>query len=367
MTTVTEEQSDTAVAKRADYKPTEPVGDARNLKRLLDANSPNLTSLLPKHVTPDRLIKTMLVAANRTPDLLQCTQASVFETITRAAELGLDLSGTLGEAYPVPFNNRIKVEGRDVWVKQCTLIIGYRGLAKLARQAGEVSTIRAEVVFEADTLDWVDSPTDGKFVFKRALQGDRGKAIGAFAYVVFKDGGWQADYMTHSEIEDIRKRSKSGTDKNGNPAGPWKTDWPEMAKKTVFRRLAKWLPMSAEKSDLFQQAVELDNSDYNLGDAAALVPSDGTPRSQSLAKRLQGNQDVIDADTTPADESAPDIEDTPELDPRQQCIAALMDQGHEEAEAVQELERLITNNFNIPPDDATATELRSILDMINDD
>jgi recombination protein RecT len=64
--------------------------------------------MLPKHITPERLFKTLLVAANRNPDILKCTQASVLETINRAAELGLDLSGTLGEAYPVPFNNKVK-------------------------------------------------------------------------------------------------------------------------------------------------------------------------------------------------------------------------------------------------------------------
>jgi len=54
--------------------------------------------------------------------------------------------------------------------------------------------------------------------------------------------------MTRAEVEAVRKRSRSGA------AGPWETDWAEMARKTVVRRLAKYLPMSVEMA----KAVELD-------------------------------------------------------------------------------------------------------------
>ena len=245
-----------AVKRVVTYQPLAPVGSAGDLKALLDTQKASLAQALPKHVTPERIIKTLLVAANRTPDLLQCTQASVLETISRAGELGLDLSGTLGEAYPVPFNNRVKGQ----WYKQCQLIIGYRGLAKLARQSGEIKRIEAEVVYEQDKFTYKKGVT---FVldFEPCIKGDRGEPIGAYALVEFKDGGIQAEFMPVSDIEKIRMRSKSGADDNGNPIGAWKSDWSEMAKKTVFRRLAKWMPLSAEK---FNAALETDADDFNL-------------------------------------------------------------------------------------------------------
>jgi len=241
--------SEAAVVK---YEPSAPAKSAGNLKALLEANSAALTELLPKHVTPARLIKTMLVAANRNPQLLLCTQASIFETITRAAELGLDLSGTLGEAYPVPF----KKKNGDRFEMQAQLIPGYRGLAKLARQSGDVARLEAEAVYANDHFTYRKG-SDFKVEFRPALTGDRGILIGFYAYCKFKDGSEQADYMTKAEVDKVRAISKSGEH------GPWKDFYEEMGKKTVFRRLSKWLPLSSEK---FAQALEIDAADYDLGD-----------------------------------------------------------------------------------------------------
>lgn len=243
----------TTIVRRA-FEPLESVGSASGLKALLDTQRLSIADALPRHVTPERIIKTLLVAANRTPDLLQCTQASILETINRAAELGLDLSGTLGEAYPVPFNNNIGTRDNPKWVKQCQLIIGYRGYAKLARQTGEIKRIEANVVCKNDKFT-MRKGSNAACEFELCLE-DRGAIVGAFAYVQFNDGGEQFDFMPAGDIEKVRARSKSGNDRQGNAIGAWKTDWPEMAKKTVFRRVAKWLPLSTEK---FVKAMEYDS------------------------------------------------------------------------------------------------------------
>jgi recombinational DNA repair protein RecT len=64
----------------------------------------------------------------------------------------------------------------------------------------------------------------------------------------FKDGGYQFEVMSLEEIESVRKSSKA------SESGPWMTHFPEMAKKTVLRRLFKWLPVSIE----LQHAITLD-------------------------------------------------------------------------------------------------------------
>lgn len=235
------------------YNPDAPIGSPSNLKALLDKNAASLQALLPKHVTPDRIIKTMLVAVNRNPGLLTCTQASVFETIQRAAELGLDLSGTLGEAYPAPFRNRVKAPGGN-WVdqEQATLIIGYRGLAKLARQSGEVECIEAEPVYESDHFIF-QKGSEFKVEYRPCLRGDRGNLFGFYSYVRFKDGGQQAEFMSVEQIESVKAKSRS------SGKGPWVDHYDEMGRKTVFRRLAKWLPLSSEK---FVAALTIDNDDF---------------------------------------------------------------------------------------------------------
>ncbi|MDF4667689.1 recombinase RecT, partial [Vibrio parahaemolyticus] len=69
-----------------------------------------------------------------------------------------------------------------------------------------------------------------------------------YAVARLKDGGVQFEVMTHNQIEKVRSSSKAGQN------GPWVSHWEEMAKKTVIRRLFKYLPVSIE----MQKAVILD-------------------------------------------------------------------------------------------------------------
>ena len=64
----------------------------------------------------------------------------------------------------------------------------------------------------------------------------------SFVYAVaqLKGGGVQFEVMSRAEIEEVRKTSKAGQ------SGPWSSHWEEMAKKTVIRRLFKYLPVSIE-------------------------------------------------------------------------------------------------------------------------
>lgn len=263
-----------AIAKRPRFEPLKPMGSALTLKQMLKDQEGALSQVLPKHVTPERLIKTMLVAANRNPVLLKCTQASIVETISRAGELGLDLSGTLGEAYPVPFNNKVKVDDKDVWLMQATLIIGWRGLAKLARQSGEVSRLEAEAVYENDHFLY-QKGSDFRVEFRPSLTGDSGPLLGYYAYARLKDGAEQAEYMTAGAVARIRNSSKS----KDSPA--WVNHPDEMGRKVVFKRLAKWLPLSAEK---FQQAIELDNAEFDMD---ALLPETTAPAATGLVLDLE--------------------------------------------------------------------------------
>ncbi len=56
------------------------------------------------------------------------------------------------------------------------------------------------------------------------------------------------------EVDAIRARSRAGK------SGPWVSDYEEMARKTVVRRLCKYLPMSVDKAAKFSAALELDDA-----------------------------------------------------------------------------------------------------------
>jgi len=237
-----------------------PVQSAGTLRGLLEMQRAQIAEVLPKHMTADRMAKLVLLAANRQPKILQCTQESVLRAVMGASELGLDISGTLGEAYLVPYG------------QECQLIIGYKGLAKLARQSGEVKRIEAEVVYQHDRFDF-EKGTTLRLSFSPNL-GERGNPIGAYALVEFVDGGIQTEWMPASEIAKVRRVSKA------SGAGPWKEWTDEMWKKTAFRRLAKWLPLSSEK---FTRAVELSDAEFEISAHRSAELSDG---ARGLNERL---------------------------------------------------------------------------------
>jgi len=215
-----------------------------------------IAKALPKHLTPDRFIRVAVSALARTPKLKECEPVSLFGAMLTLSQLGIEPDGR--RAHLIPFENRRR------GVVECQLIIDYKGLAEMAMRSGVVSYLHADVVCENDQFE---ENMGEIIVHKIDRRKDRGEVFAAYAICKFKDGTAKAEVMGKHEIEAIRKRSKAGN------AGPWITDWNEMAKKTVFRRLSKWLPMSPE----FRDAVEADEepaSPIEVRPAKVVAPVD---------------------------------------------------------------------------------------------
>jgi recombination protein RecT len=211
-----------------------------------------LKAVLPSHLRPEKQIQVALTAIFRTPKLQECDPLSVANAMIQASELGLDLTPALGEAYLVPrWNSKARVS-------ECTFQPGYRGLVKLARQSGDVLDIQADTVCEADQFAHGRNPRP--YLMHEPAMRDRGKVVAAYAVAYLRSGIDSHAVMTVEEIEAIRKRSKSGSN------GPWVTDWDEMAKKTVFRRASKWVPISSEQVAM---ALEVDDRDVVDGRVTA--------------------------------------------------------------------------------------------------
>lgn len=271
---------------------------AQTIKSLL--NGPEFMDqvkrALPSHLKPDRFIRIALTATMRTPKLLKCDHASFFNALLTLSQLGIEPDGR--RAHLIPFENRKRN------VTECQLIIDYKGLAELAMRSGVVSNIHADVVCENDEFEYDRGELKRH---KINFRSPRGKIYAVYALCRFKDGTEKSDVMDLEEIEGIRKRSRAGDN------GPWVTDWSEMAKKTVFRRLSKWLPLSAE----FRDAVEADSDE--------LPPIENTPaRSpESLVSVVQNFEpetvDAVPEDDVPMDDHpALGATEAPKSDPPKQ-------------------------------------------------
>jgi recombination protein RecT len=241
-------QTTSALAKRQQQT----ADRQRTLAQKIEQMKPEIARALPRHLNPDRVARIAVTVMRRTPKLAECTPESFLGALMTCAQLGLE-PGPLGHAYLVPYGSEV------------TFIAGYRGLVDLARRSGQVQSVNARVVRVGDEFDYAFG-LDPKLEHKPKADVDQA-ITHVYAVVRLKDGGADFDVMTRAEVEAIRKRSRAAKD------GPWVTDYAEMAKKTVLRRLLKTAPMSVE----YQQAVANDEQARTstvLDDIDLTVPLD---------------------------------------------------------------------------------------------
>jgi recombination protein RecT len=198
---------------------------------------------LPKTLTADRLIRIVLTECRKTPELRRCNQASFFGAVLQCAQLGLEPGSALGHCYLLPYGNGKAKDG----LPNCQLIIGYRGMIDLARRSGQIVSINAYCVHEKDEFIY-ELGLHPDIKHRPSAMANRGPVTFVYAVAQLQGGGVQFEVMSRAEIEAVRSQSKAGT------RGPWVTHWEEMARKTVVRRLFKYLPVSTEAL----RAVEVD-------------------------------------------------------------------------------------------------------------
>lgn len=227
------------LANKAKNTEAAPPSPAQTIAAYLKKMGPEIEKALPKHMDADRMARIALTTIRTNPKLLECSVPSLLGAVMQAAQLGLE-PGLIGHCYLVPFKNN------KTGQSEVQFIIGYKGMIDLARRSGQIENIYAHAVYSNDEFDY-ELGLEPKLKHKPYMNGDRGEFIGVYAVAHFKGGGYQFEFMPKEEIEKRRKRSKAAS------AGPWVTDYEEMAKKTVIRHMWKYLPISIE---IQQQAAQ---------------------------------------------------------------------------------------------------------------
>ncbi len=243
---MTTQQVTTAPTQSKELKPAE-VFEQMLLKRQSE-----FMKVLPAHISFDKFQRTVLTAVITEPKLLGADRASLMVSCLKAAQDGL--LPDKRDAALVIFNTKKD----DKFIEAVQYMPMYSGILKKVRQSEELSTVASHVVYEKDKFHYVLG--DEEKVIHEPYFGteDRGEIVAAYCIAKLKDGTVMREVMTVQDIEKIRKKSKSGNDKQtGEAKGIWKEWYEEMAKKTVFRRLAKWLPQTA---DILDTALKNDDS-----------------------------------------------------------------------------------------------------------
>lgn len=221
---------------------------ANDLAAFLGSKSSELAALCGKALTPQRVIQLTMLCAYKTPKLLDCERASVLACISQVASMNLDLNPTAGEAYLIPRRNK------QAGVMECTLQIGYQGLCKCARSSGAVRTIHARLVREGDYFKVTEINGTPNVVFEQKMDGEAGNITHVYAAARLASGDPVVEVMTAEEVEYVRKTYAD------EDSQAWEKSWGEQAKKTVVRRMCKYLP----KSDELVKAIEVHDSQFTI-------------------------------------------------------------------------------------------------------
>lgn len=211
------------------------------------------------------LIRDMLKDKKKRENLDGISADSIALCMMKGAFLGLDFLS--GECYAIPYG------------KEMNFQTDYKGEIKVCKKHSiqPIKDIFAKVVREGDLYD--EGVDDGKqkLTFK-PLPFNNGKMIGAFAIVTFTDGSMLYESMSAEEIEGVRQNYSKAKDSDA-----WKKSSGEMYRKTVIRRLSKYIEKDFDKVEQLMAYDEGGGVEFQNGllstsrQQAAALPDKGEP------------------------------------------------------------------------------------------
>lgn len=275
-----------AAAKKADPAATSPM---KNMQDLIISMKGQIEAALPSVITGERFARMVLTAMSNTPKLASCTPKSFLGAMMQAAQLGLEPNTPLGEAYLIPFMNHGTLE--------CQFQVGYKGMISLAHRSGLY--VQAHEVHENDEFD-VEYGLEPKLVHKPVFK-DRGPVIAYYGLWKDKDGISGFEIMSKEDVEaHARKYSQS----YGKGFSPWKSNFDEMAKKTVIKKALKYAPLTTEfirgitadgtiKTEISKDMVDV-RDETNYTDIQAEPVPDNVDPATGEVRDTRSNQEKAD-------------------------------------------------------------------------
>lgn len=232
-------------------------GGKATMQQYIKQMQNEIKKALPSVITPERFTRIVLSALSTNPKLAETTPQSFLGAMMTAAQLGVEPNTPLGQAYLIPYWN-----GKEKRL-ECQFQLGYKGLIDLAYRSGEVSVIQAQVVYENDEFTY-SFGLEPQLKHVPAMSA-RGNPTHVYAVFRTKDGGYGFEVMS---MEDVRAHAQRYS--KAYNSGPWQTNFEEMAKKTVLKRVLKYAPL---KSDFVRGVAQDETIKTEISDDMYSVPS----------------------------------------------------------------------------------------------
>lgn len=252
----------------------------------LSERKDSLNQALPANtVNVDRFMQSAFLAITnpKMPNLVKCSKDSIYRSLREAAAYGLELNGTLGQAYLIPYNEK--------GVMTCHLQLGYKGLIALARRSNTIKTIAAEAIHENDIFD-CELASGRSIHHKIDIFKERGEVVAYYCLVELSNGGEQFKVMSKKEVEKHRdKFSKAYNPKD--ESNIWNKNFDAMALKTCVIQALKLCPISIEAMDAVTREEIEDNKtlsddnitvDYSVTDVPEEKPAENESKAEEKPK-----------------------------------------------------------------------------------
>jgi recombination protein RecT len=253
----------------------------------------------PAYLNTETLTRVALTAVQKNEALMKVSAGSILQACMDCAAYGLVPNSMTNEAHLVPFGN------------SCVLVVGYKGLIKLATNTGLVSAVKVRKVFENDFFKYELGLND--ILEHKPATSNPGKFIGCYAVVVFTDGTQDFRYVSKEEGLAHGKRFSKNF---GSKSSTWKLDEEAMICKTAVRMVLKYVPSSPEnlkRSEALSRAI---TSDERMESGAGIIDIEQAEEIRA-PKPVEASVDV-DPETgevIPPEEEDPTINPPKELFP----------------------------------------------------
>jgi len=229
----------------------------------------------------EEFLSNILVEIGKNTKLMQCTFDSILQCAIDSANFGLIPNKQLGHAYLIPYENSYKDESGK-WQKrmECQLQIGYKGYIKKFSEYGMNIEVELVTTEEEENGRFEESRGSNPYIKHMPLRkGIRTEKNIYCCYAIGRCDG-RKDIMAVMSLDDIKEAAKTEQwnsdtrQKEKSLKGAWvnnarETDFGEMCKKTLIRRLSKISDIDVvnkissyegERDDKFINVTPRDNS-----------------------------------------------------------------------------------------------------------
>lgn len=212
-----------------------------------------IRDVLPSHKKKDmeRILRIALMEFKNNENLHTCSLNSIGKALMDACRLGLEVGSLTGHAYLIPYWDN-KNRGH-----RCTLQIGYKGLLELAYRTGSVLSVSAMTVYQNDEFEVMGGTERG--IRHKICLGEKGAVTGYYIVVDLQNTRPVFHYMSVQDIDEhketflgrVKKVIKGPDGKDIVSYGQFWDKFPDqMAYKTIFIKLFKWLPNNTFLKDV---------------------------------------------------------------------------------------------------------------------